>query len=196
MPTIKRIAPWLRAIGVLAAVGVIIGRVTFAALQSQQAVLTGNTIESATAALQISTDGGNFATTQQGFSFSGVIPGGAAMPQQNGGRPLWFKNTGTAPIALKAMIASAPTTTGDIDLSKVFVVFTPAMGGSSQSVSLAALQQAAQSGGVAMSATNMGLNQQIEYSVQVSMANDAFSGNSATINDLNLVFVGAAVVSA
>lgn len=195
MLAIKRVAPWLRAVLVLAAVGLIVGRVTFAALQSQQAVLAGNTIESATAALQLATDGATFVSSVQGFTFSGLIPGGPAMPTQNNGKALWFKNSGNAPLSVKAMISTAPTVTGDIDLSKVFLVINPAGGGSSQTVSLAALQSAASTGGVALTTPVLAPGTQVQYNVQVSMAADAFSGNSASIQNLNIVFVGAAYIS-
>lgn len=195
MLTIKRYAPWLRAILILAAVGLIVGRVTFAALQSQQAVLAGNTIDSATAALQLSTDGANYVSSVQGFTFGGLVPGGPAMPSQFGGKPFWFKNTGNATLSVKAMITTAPNITGDVDLSKVFIVLNPAGGGTAQTVSLAALQSAATTGGVALTIAPMSPNAQVQFNIQASMAADAFSGNSASIQNLNIVFVGAAYVS-
>ncbi len=195
MSITKRFVPWLRAVLVLTAVGLIVGRVTFAALQSQQAVLAGNTIESATAALQLSTDGANYVSSVQGFTFSGLIPGGPAMPTQYGGKPLWFKNNGNATLSVKAMISTAPTITGDIDLSKVFVIFNPAGGGTAQTVSLAALQTGASNGGVALTMPVISPGAQVQYNIQVSMTADAFAGNSASIQNLNIVFVGAAYVS-
>jgi hypothetical protein len=195
MPTIKRFAPWMRAVLVLAAVGLIVGRATFAALQSQQAVLAGNTIESATAALQLSTDGATYVSSVQGFTFAGLIPGGPAMPSQYGGKPLWFKNNGNATLAVKAMISTAPNITGDVDLTKVFVVLNPASGGAAQTISLAALQSAATNGGVTLTMPVITPGTQVQYNIQVSMAADAFTGNSATIQNLNIVFVGGAYVS-
>ena len=195
MSIIKRYAPWLRAVVILVAVGLIAGRVTFAALQSQQAVLAGNTIESATAALQLSTDGANYVSSVQGFTFGGLVPGGPAMPTQYGGKPLWFKNNGNATLSVKAMISTAPSITGDIDLSKVFVIFNPASGGTAQTVSLAALQSASSTGGVALTMPVITPGTQVQYNIQVSMAADAFTGNSASIQNLNIVFVGAAFVA-
>lgn len=195
MPTLKKYAPWLRAVLILSAVGVIVGRVTFAALQSQQAILAGNTIESATAALQLSTDGGTFASSQQGFTFSGLVPGGQAMPSQNGGKPLWFKNTGNATLTIKGMISTAPNVTGDIDLSKVYILLTPT-GGTTQTISVAALQAAANNGGMTLNVPEIAPGVLAEYHIQVRMAEDAFSGNSATIQNLSLIFVGGASVPA
>lgn len=196
MLTIKRMIPWLRAVLILAAVGLVVGLVTFAALQSQQAVLSGNMIESATAALQLSADGASFASSQQGFNFSGLIPGGPAMPTQFGGKPLWFKNAGNATLTIKAMIAIPPTVTGDVDLSKVFIVITPAVGGTAQTVSLAALQTANTSGGVSLNIPVISAGSQVQYNIQASMAADAFAGNSASIQNLNIVFVGSAYLPA
>ncbi len=195
MLTIKRFAPWMRAVLVLAAVGLIVGRVTFAALQSQQAVLAGNTIDSATAALQLSTTGADYTSSVQGFTFSGLIPGGPAMPTQYNGKALWFKNNGNATLSVKAMISTAPVITGDVDLSKVFLVINPASGGNSQTVSLAALQSAASTGGVGLNIPVILPGVQVQYSIQVSMAADAFTGNSASIQNLNVVFVGEAYIS-
>jgi hypothetical protein len=59
-----------RAVGVVAVLLVIVSGVTFAALQSQQDTLTGNTIQTATANLQLSTDGVNFTNSQAGFNFN------------------------------------------------------------------------------------------------------------------------------
>lgn len=192
MKRFRSAAPLVRAIGVMAAVGIIATGVTYAALQSQQAILTGNTIESATAALQVSKDGGNYATTMTGFDFPNLVPGGPAVPITYGGYSVWFKNTGTAPLSLKMSIGSAPIVSGDVDLSKVFVVLTPNGGpGASQSFSLAALQAAYADGGTATSVSLPVSPAGVSYKLQVSMAADAFSGPSATISQLDLVFMGA-----
>jgi hypothetical protein len=84
-----------------------ISGVAYAALQSQQVKLTGNTIQTATANLMISTDGTNYNTTQSGYSFSGIVPGGSAMP--TGGQKVYVKNTGNAAVVLKMFVNSTPT---------------------------------------------------------------------------------------
>src|SRR5665213_3201719 len=66
--------PIIRAAGIVAAVMVVVSGVTFATLQSQQVKLTGNTIQTATANLQISPDGIAYSGSQQGFAFSNLVP--------------------------------------------------------------------------------------------------------------------------
>ena len=68
--------PILRAVVVITAIMAMAGGVTFAALQSPQAKLTGSTIQTATANLQVSSDGINYAAGQQGYAFGGLVPGG------------------------------------------------------------------------------------------------------------------------
>jgi len=70
----------IRAFGVMAAVAVIVSGVTFAALQSQQAKLTGNIIQTATANLQVSPNGSSYANSLDGFAFQNLVPGGVAVP--------------------------------------------------------------------------------------------------------------------
>ncbi len=195
MTNFERVKPWLRNIVAAMGVSAIVGGITFAALQSQQAILAGNTIDSATASLQLSIDGGNYANTQPGFAFTGLIPGGPAMPTETNGKPLWFKNNGSAPLSLQAMIINAPTTTGDIDLNKVFVVFTPVSGGTAQSVSVASLVAGATHGGVQLNIPALGAGNIVQYHIQVSMSADAFSSNTASIRDLNLAFSGNAYIA-
>lgn len=76
MPNLANINPMVRAIGVFSAVAVLTSGATFAALQSQ-ATLTDNTISSATAALKIDNleNGVGFDTTDEGFAFTGLVPG-------------------------------------------------------------------------------------------------------------------------
>jgi hypothetical protein len=189
------IAPLGRAIGVVAAVGIITTGVTFAVLQSQTAALTGNTIQSATAALQVSKDGGTYDTTFTGYDFKGIIPGGPAVPTAYGGYPLWLKNTGTAPLFVRIAIPHEPTYTPGIDLSKVSVVLTPydsrGTAGTAQSFTLAALISANATGGLAVGATPLANGSApVMYGLQVSMASDAFNGQSISIQSLDLIFTG------
>ena len=115
------------------------------------------------------------------------------MPSQNGGYNLWLKNNGSAPLMLNVAVGTAPTTSGDIDLSKVFVVLTPVSGGgSSQTTSIAALLASKTSGGTAMTTPTLTSGTAVQYKVQVQMAADAFSGSNASISNLDLVFSGTA----
>ena len=88
-----------RTVGIAGAALVIVSGVTFAILQSQQIKLTGNTIQTATANLVLSPDGVNYSSSQTGFTFSNLVPGGSAMPTC--GYTFYLKNTGGTPLALK-----------------------------------------------------------------------------------------------
>lgn len=179
---------WLRAVSVVGAI-IISSVVTYAALQSQQAVLSGNSIETATAALQLSLDGATYSSTRVGFTFGNIIPGGPAQPST--GNPIWFKNTGSAALNLRVSLNGTPTTTGDVDLSKVFVVLTPVTGGgTAQSLALDSLVSGTLTNGVAITAPAVAAGTIVQYKLQASMAADAFTGNGATVRNLDLVFIG------
>lgn len=195
MSKLQNLRVWLRLLVVMAIVGVVTTGVTYAALQSQQAILSGNTIESATAALQVSKDGGTYASSINGFDFPGLVPGGPAMPSQYGGYPIWFKNIGSAPLNMNVSVNGVPTTTGDVDLSKVSVILTPiGGGGTAQTISLAALIANSTGGTTAMTLPSVNPGVVIQYKLQVQMAADAFTGPNATITNLNLVFGGTAAI--
>ncbi|HXE10222.1 MAG TPA: hypothetical protein VN554_02240, partial [Verrucomicrobiae bacterium] len=97
----------VRAISVIVAVLVMVGGVTFAALQSQQDTLAGNTVETATANLQLSTDGTTYGSSRSGFDFNNLVPGGQAVPAA--GYSVYLKNNGGTPLALKMAVSSVPT---------------------------------------------------------------------------------------
>ena len=186
---------WLRLIVAIIIGGMATTGVTYAALQSQQAILSGNTIESATAALQLSKDGGNYSSSTTGFDFAGLVPGGVAMPSQYGGHPLWLKNTGSAGLNLNVTVNGAPTTSGDIDLSKVSLVLTPVTGGgTAQTIPLSSLIGASAGTTTTLSVPTLTSGTTMQYKIQMQMASDAFSGSSATISNLNLVFAGTAAI--
>lgn len=182
--------PIIRAIVVMGAVLAIVSGVTYAALQSQQSVLTGNTIESATADLKISLNGTNFTGSQTGFDFSSVVPGGPAVPAA--GYTFYLKNSGTTNTQVKMGVSSTPTNLNNVDLTKVFVTILKYPGGTPQTMTLATLISSYSNGGTALTdvltagATNT-------YHIQVSMAVDAFTGTGASLGNIDFVFVGTSV---
>ena len=181
-----KVLPIVRAIAVLSAVGLITTTVTFAAIQSNGNALTGNTIQTATAALQVSKDGITFSDNVSGYSFTSLVPGGPAQPTTGGGYSVYVKNTGTATQRLLLNVHTPPTVAGTVDLAKVSVVLTPSSTNTPQSFALADL--IAGSVGVTNSSVNVG--NVLLYHVQVSMASDAVTGNGATISNLDLSFIG------
>jgi hypothetical protein len=182
--------PLLRATAVMALVGIIVSGVTFAALTSQQAVLAGNTIETATADLRVSKDGATYNDSLTGFDFANVVPGGSAVPAAGYG--FYLKNFGATNLALKLAVTSVPTNPSNVDLSKVNVLLTTVGGAAPvQTFTLASLVSSAATGGVAVTNTlNAGIAQQ--YKFQVSMASDAFSGSSASLGNIDFAFSGSA----
>lgn len=188
----KNIKPLLRAIGVIAVVIMLVSGVTYAALQSQQAALTGNTIESATADLKISIDGTTYGSTHSGFDFSSVIPGGTPVPVA--GYSFYLKNGGSTNIQVKVGVSTTPTNLSSIDLTKVSVIITRVPGGTSQTMTLASLISSYADGGTALTdILSAGIANQ--YKIQVSMAADAFTGNGAALGNIDFVFSGTSVAS-
>lgn len=184
-----KLLPLVRAITVLTAVGVITTAVTFSALQTTGNALTGNSIETATPKLQLSTDGTNYSDSVPGFDFKGVIPGGA--PQPSSGYQVTVKNVGDGDLKLSLGVPSAPSATGVTDLSKVNLIVTPLpVDGFSypvQTIKLANLL----AGQVGLTTPNaLVKGAATSYRLQVSMDSDAVSGSSASISGLDLVFSG------
>lgn len=182
--------PLMRAVAVMGVVVAIVSGVTFAALQSQQAVLSGSTISTATADLKISLNGTTFATSSVGFSFSDIIPGGSAVPTT--GNNFYLKNLGTTSVLTKVAVSSVPTNPNNVDLSKVSIIITRTPGGSPQTFTLAQLISNYASGGVQVS-TALAINEVGQYKVQASMTADAFSGPSASLGNIDLVFIGSSI---
>lgn len=187
-----KLLPIARAIGVLSAVGIATTLVTFAALQSNGNALTGNTIQTATASLLISTTGavGSFQANVPGFNFTGLVPGGSAQPTANND-VVYLQNTGTASLKLQLSVPTPPTVTGTLDLSKVTVRLTPPNPGlgftpPTQAILLSDLI----AGTVALDNATLGVGATTNYHVQVAMTADAVNGSGASITGLDLSFSG------
>ncbi|HTE21438.1 MAG TPA: hypothetical protein VK674_00165 [Candidatus Limnocylindria bacterium] len=111
-----KFSPVARAIGVISAVTVLVGGVTFAALQSE-ATLTNNTLSAPDSSLLI-WDGAVFAATAPGFAVEDLVPGD--WTEENF---FYFQNDSDANLDVKAA-ASAPTTLEGITAEDVKVRFT------------------------------------------------------------------------
>ena len=187
MKKFQNIKVLTRATLVTSALIAIVGGVTFAALQSQQALLKGNTIQTATANLQLSSDGNTYTTSLSGYSFSGLIPGGQPSPLT--GYPVYLKNAGNTPLSLRLSIAKAVTNPDNVDLSKVHVILTPFSGVVPQNVTLQDLVTSATTGGVALTQTSRIIaSQSTGYTIQISMDSDAVTGPSASLSDIDFSF--------
>ena len=187
-----KFATIVRSLAIMGAVGVITTGATFAALQSPNASLTGNIINSATADLRISTNGTTFTVPSvAGFTFDTVVPGGAAVPAS--GNTFYLKNYGSANLAIKVGISAAPSNVNNVDLSKVHLIFTRVdTSGSAVSLSLKSLTDSYAGGGTALGDT-ISAGSTATYSLKVSMDADALSGSAASITGINIAFIGTGV---
>ncbi|HSH18470.1 MAG TPA: hypothetical protein VK978_03730 [Candidatus Saccharimonadales bacterium] len=183
--------PLFRAITVIASVAGLVTGVTYAALQSQQAVLTGNSIQSATADLRISGSGATYGTTATGFKFAEVIPGAVATGPADD--IFYLKNYGKPALDLKVAISSVPVNDSNVDLNKTYLVLTRQDTNSSQKLSIASLIAAHTTGGTALT-DNLAGGLAVQYKAQVAMDADAFTGQKADITGIDIVFSGTAVI--
>jgi hypothetical protein len=183
----------VRSLAIIMAVLISASGISWAALQSQPAKLTGNTIETASANLVVSTDNTNFAASLVGFDFNNLVPGGTAVPV--GGYSFTLKNSSAINVNLKFAVSTTPSNPAGVDLGKVNVILTPS-GGTPQSFTLQALVNTNVSGGMAV--TNPAIlfaGTRQSFTVQVSMAIDAFSGSSASLGNIDFAFTAVAVTS-
>jgi hypothetical protein len=183
-----------RAVGVMAAVVIVVSGVTFAVLQSQQVKLTGNIIQTATANLLVSSDNSHYAATQQGYIFSNLVPGGPAMPIS--GYPFFLKNSGGTALLLKLAVTGIPSNPDGVDLSKVNILITSADNGSTQSFPLATLIAASATGGASiLTPSQLTPGSSAQYTIQVSMTADAMTSSSASLGNIDFAFSGLAPIN-
>jgi hypothetical protein len=176
-----------RAVGVISAVVVLMTGVTYAALQSPQATLTNSTISSATADLRIGTSATSFASTRIGFNFVDLIPGGLAAPVD--GNIFYLKNYGNANLGLHISIGSIPVNLSNVDLTKVSFVMTRLDTSTVQTFTVKTLVDSYINGGLSLTDSLSG-SAVAQYKLQAIMSADAFTGQTAQISDLDLVFIG------
>ncbi len=183
-----------QAISIIAAVVVLVSGVTFAALQSQQAVLKGNSIQTAVADLKLSKDGANYASSLDGYTFSNLIPGGGAFPAN--GNPIYLMNNGSTTLALKLSLNPGLTNPDGVDLTKVHVTLTPSGGGAPQGMTLQELITANSTGGIPITVGNggsLGSRSNVYYAMRIVMDADSVSNASATIGNMVFNFDATAV---
>ncbi len=181
--------PLLRAVGVLGAVGILVSSVTYASLQSQQAVLAGNSIRSATADLRIGTSASAFSASRAGFTFADVAPGGPAMPAD--GHTFYLKNYGTTTLGLNVAVNSSVTNTKSVDLGKTFVQLTRVDTGAVQTLSVQSLIDGQAAGGTAVTDPIVPAAV-VQYRLRSLMDADAFTGTGVDVevDAVDLVFSG------
>jgi hypothetical protein len=190
MKVTRKTGPLWRATGVIGIVLTLVSGVTFAALQSQNVKLTGNTIQSATAGLTIGTAPGSLGASSLGFSFANVEPGGVATPAT--GNTFYLQNTGSTSLTLH-MSVDQFTNTSNVNLAKVYIILTPiTSGGAAQTIPLATLIDSYNTGGFNLAITQS-TGSLAQYKLQAKMDADAITGgpsSGATITDIQFVFSG------
>lgn len=185
--------PVARAIAVFGVVAIAVTGVTYAAINSQ-ATLTNNIISSATANLQVKSTG-SFATQDAGFAFTGVIPGGPAVPAA--GKAFQLKNAGDTDLDISVSVPTAPTFSGGpVDMSKVnLIVSCTTPGGKNFGITkdIAALEGAHTTGGVLLTSDFLPKTTDTLANcvAKIQMDVDAFSGSNTGVSDFfNIVFTG------
>ena len=179
----------VRSLVVIGAVAVVTTGVSFAALQSPNVSLTSNIINSGSADLRISKDGSIFTVpSTAGFTFDGVVPGGSPVPAI--GNNFYLKNYGSVSLALKVGINISPTNLNGVDLSKTYLIFSRTdVASLPVTVSVKALQDSYAAGGTALGEA-VANGATASYTVKALMDSDAYTGSSASITGINLVFIG------
>jgi hypothetical protein len=198
MRRVKDIKVLARALGIMTAVIIIVSGVTFAALQSQQAVLKGNTIKTAMASLKVSSNGASYSDTLAGFTFDNLVPGGGSSPADGYAYPFFLKNTGTTALKLKLNVSKQLNNPDGVDLSKVHVILTSYSGGPKQTMTLQDLidESGTGNGGVALTAASRMLGgETMTFTLQVIMDSDAVSGPTATISNIDFSFGAIAAIT-
>ena len=188
-----------RAAAIISMVTVMVAGVTFAALRSQNNVITGSRLTSASANLQIAKQlNGTYSTSMAGYNFFDLAPGGAAGPSV--GNDLFLKNYGSS--NLDITVSLNPTrliNSSGINLQRAHLVIFDSDGVTQLSKhSLADLQSAYSSGtplpvnkvlGVASSGSNTA-----NFKLRMQLDNDSTNAQQQNeLENIDFIFSGTAV---
>ncbi len=190
----KTMQPLMQAMSIIAVIMIVISGVTFAALQSQQATVKGNSIVTAMADLKLSKNNQNYTNSLDGYSFTGLIPGGAATPTD--GYPIYLLNGGSTALALKLSVDSSLSNPDMVNLAKVHIILSPFGGGALQNITLQDLMTANTTGGIALTggaAAHLLAGTNTGFTMQIMMEGDAVSGAIANIGNITFNFNATAV---
>ncbi|MDB5170106.1 MAG: hypothetical protein JWN82_502 [Candidatus Saccharibacteria bacterium] len=188
-----RLTPLARLVAVSSAILLMLTGVSYALFKSNDVMIQGSTISSATARLLLSGNGTTYSDTLPGFAFLGVEPGGAPSPQP--GYQVYFKNEGTSALALNISLSTALANPQNARLDHVFLVVTPASGGQSTRLSLASLYDAYAGGRSVSMNAQLPPGQVGRYLLQIEMEPTAVASaqGTVTLNVVDFFFVGMAV---
>lgn len=194
----KGISPVTRAIGVFSAVAVVVGGVTFAALQSS-ATLTDSSISTANAELQVyNFDTAQYASTAPGFTITDLIPGSGVE------KSFYLRNNGETALNVSARVPALPGAPADgfgfSGYENVTVKITGEKCDTAVDTNLQALFDAAVAlpcnallAGEAGNSTVDGTAG--NYDVKFDINPAVITGASAGVGNFNIVFTGTAVAT-
>lgn len=167
-----------RAVVAIGATLTLVAGATFANFGST-ASLTTNTLDTATADLQVQTTGG-FSSNAQGFTLTNVVPG-----TDTPDFLFNLKNNGGVPLAVTAHIPGPVTYTGFTDFSKVDVTIKKNSDDSIvKTTTLADLINGE------VSIETLAAAEVKEYKLVINVHTDAVTGSHAQIDAFNIVFTG------
>src|SRR5687767_14488163 len=114
----QKINPLARAILVIGVVAALVTSITFAVLQNT-ATLTNNTINSDVDGLLVDSDGNNtFGTTDEGFAFSDIPPGGTS-----DAKAFKLKNDTEAPLEVNVQVTGESALPAGVDPTDITFIF-------------------------------------------------------------------------
>lgn len=180
---LKKLSPIARAVGVMGATTALVTGVTFAALQNT-ATLTGNTINSSIDGLLVDSDGnGSFGTTDQGFAFTSVAPGG-----ESDSKTFKLKNTTDTVMDVNVQVTGESALPAGVDPSDITFVFDTGNG----SPVMATWAEIIPTDGVSLISD---LDPGEEVMVNVSVKVDASVTDEVSITAFNFTFGSPATAS-
>lgn len=178
MRKIFNVNPVLRAIGIISAVAVMVSGVTFAALQNT-ATLTDNTINSNVDGLLVDSDGDDtFGSTDQGFAFNNITPGGTSSA-----KAFALKNATNGPLEVNVQVTSEEPLPAGVDPEDISFIFD-LPGGDDNDVE-ATWGEIIQTDGVNLF-NNLGAGVSTDLKVKVHL--DSSVANNISITPFNFTF--------
>lgn len=182
---LRRTKIMLASLLLSAAIVAVVGGFAYAILRSQTTHIEGNSITTASANIELSTDGMGYGSTVPGFNFANIVPGGAPVPAD--GHSVYVKNIGSTPLSLTLSSAPSLVNQDNVDLSKVYVLVT-ATQGSTEQFTLHDLVNT--QNGVALSMPG-GLQAGQVHMIKLQVAVDASVGQGLSLHNIRLSLSGA-----
>ncbi len=176
--------PVIRAIAVIGAVAALVTGVTFAALTSNSVVLADSNFGTGTASLKIwntDLDPDAYDETAPGFSFTNITPGVTTAPFT-----FWLLNDGDTQLNISAL-GTIGAWSGFTNFALVEVDVNNVTQGISDEYTFAELIDGTPDAlpGVALDA-----GEENQYSLTITIPNDALTGSSASVEDFDWTFTG------